>query len=438
MSRPSRRYRLAPSARSALLVALLLAALTTRPALAAPGDLDSSFSTDGKATLNFTSSHDSGWAAVVDDTNRIVVAGEAAGHGYRFAIARFNANGTLDTTFGGDGKVLTDFTPYYDGAWGVAIQADGKIVAAGDAGFGSGNSSFAVARYNENGTLDTTFSGDGKVRIQFTTKDDPVAGMALDTTSGKIVVSGGAAASGVNPRLAVARLNADGSPDTSFSVDGKVMTDLSTSSVPDYANTVVVQADSRIVAGGLSGKRFALVRYDENGTLDTTFGGDGKVITNITPYQDTIHGLAIQSGGEIVAGGIAGGGGPNPGFALARYDPANGALDTTFSGDGQLITQFTSGWDSVNGVTVQADDSIVAVGGASGSGFRFAIARYTPNGPLDTSFSGDGKAITNFTPREDYARGVDIDGDGNIVVAGYAGYTEGGNTAFAVARYQGA
>ena len=419
-------------------MALLLAALTTRPALAAPGDLDTSFSTDGKARLNLTSSHDFGWAAAVDSSNRIVVAGEAAGRGYRFAIARFNANGTPDTTFGGDGKVLTDFTPYYDGAWGVAIQANGKIVAAGDAGLGSGNSSFAVVRYNENGTLDTSFSGDGKVRIQFTTKDDPVAGLALDTTSGKIVISGGAAASGVNPRLAVARLNTGGSPDTSFSVDGRVMTDLSTSAVPDYANTVVVQADRRIVAGGLSGKRFALVRYDENGTPDTTFGGDGKVITNITPYQDTIHGLAIQSGGGIVAAGIAGGGGPNPGFALARYNPANGTLDTTFSGDGKLITQFTSGWDSVNGVTVQADDSIVAVGGASGAGFRFAIARYTPNGPLDTSFSGDGKVITNFTPRDDYARGVDIDGDGNIVVAGYAGYTEGGNTAFAVARYQGA
>ena len=123
---------------------------------------------------------------------------------------------------------------------------------------------------------------------------------------------------------------------------------------------------------------------------------------------------------------------------MARYNPANGRLDTSFSGDGKLITQFTSGWDSVNGVTVQADDSIVAVGGASGSGFRFALARYTPNGSLDTSFSGDGKVMTNFTPREDYARGVDIDSNDNIVVAGYAGYAEGGNTAFAVARYQGA
>lgn len=436
MDRPSRPYRIVPSARSALLLALLLTALASRPALAAAGDLDTSFSTDGKTTVNFTSRNDSGWAAAVDGSNRVVVAGEAAGVGYRFAIARFNADGTLDTTFGGDGKVLTDFTPQYDGAWGVAIQADGKIVAAGDAGIGSGNSSFAVARYNDDGTLDGSFSGDGKVRIQFTAKNDPVAGLALDA-DGDIVVSGGAATSSANPRLAVARLNPNGSPDATFSRDGKVMTDLSSAAVSDYANAVVVQTDGRIVAGGLSGERFVVVRYDENGTLDTTFGGDGKVFTNLTSDQDTIHGLAIQSGGRIVAAGIAGGGGPDPGFALARYNPVNGALDTTFSGDGKVITQFTSGWDAPNGVTVQADDSIVAAGGAAGSGFRFAVARYTPNGVLDTSFGGDGKVTTNFTAREDYSRGVDIDGDGNVVVAGYAAYAEGGNAVFAVARYQG-
>lgn len=437
MGRPSRRYRIVPSGRSTLLLALLLTALATRPALAAPGDLDTSFSGDGKTTLNFTSGHDFGWTAAVDSSNRIVVAGEAAGFGYRFAIARFNADGTLDTTFGGDGKVLTDFTPSYDAAWGVAIQADGKIVTAGDAGLGSGNSSFAVARYNDDGTLDASFSGDGKVRIQFTTKNDPVAGLALDA-GGNIVISGGATAGAANPRLAVARLNPDGSPDTTFSGDGKVMTDLSPKSVSDYANAVAVQTDGRIVAGGLSGQRFALVRYNDDGTLDTTFGGDGRVITNITNYQDTIHGLAIQSGGGIVAAGIAGAGGPNPGFALARYNPTDGRLDITFSSDGKLITQFTSKWDAANGVAVQADDSIVAVGGAAGSGFRFALARYAPNGILDTSFSDDGKVTTNFTPREDFSRGVDIDGDGNIVVAGYAGYSEGRNTVFAVARYLGA
>ena len=433
MTRSSRRV---PSLHSILPLALLLTALASRPALAAAGDLDATFSGDGKATVDFTASHDSAWTAAVDSSNRVVVAGEAAGSGYRFALARFNQNGTLDTTFGGDGRVLTNFTARYDGAWGVVIQADGKIVAAGDAGIGTGNSGFAVARYNENGTLDTTFSVDGKVVLQFTAKDDPVAGLALDP-DGKIVVSGGAAASTANPKLAVARLDIDGTPDATFSGDGKVVTDTTTNNVSDYANAVVAQADGKIVAGGLSGKRFVLVRYNDNGTLDTSFSGDGKVFTDLTPQQDTIHGLAIQTGGEIVAAGVAGGGGGNPGFALARYDPTDGTLDTSFSGDGKLITQFTAGWDAADGVTVQADDSIVAVGGASGLGFRFALARYLPTGTIDTGFSGDGKVITNWTSREDFSRGVDIDGDGNIVVAGYVGYAQGSNTMFGVARYQG-
>jgi len=433
MTRPSRHI---PSISSVLLLAFLLIGLASRPALAVAGDLDTTFSGDGKATVNFTASHDSAWSAAVDSSNRIVVAGEAAGSGYRFALARFNQNGTLDTTFGGDGRVLTNFTARYDGAWGVVIQADGKIVAAGDAGIGTGNSGFAIARYNEDGTLDATFSGDGKVVLQFTTKDDPVAGVALDA-DGNIVVSGGAAANGADPKLAVARLTPNGTPDATFSGDGKVITNTITTGASDFANSVVVQADGKIVAGGLSGKRFALVRYNASGTLDTSFGGDGKVFTNFLAQQDTIDGLAIQSGGEIVAAGFAGGGGSNPGFALARYDPANGALDTSFSGDGKLITQFTTGYDAAWGVTVQEDDSIVAVGGVAGSGFRFALARYLTNGTLDSGFSGDGKVITNWTAREDFSRGVDIDGDGNIVVAGYAGYAQGGNTVFAVARYRG-
>jgi uncharacterized delta-60 repeat protein len=425
-----------PFVRSAILPALLLAPIQVLPALAAAGDLDTSFSGDGKTTINFTAGDDPGWSTAVDASDRIVVAGHASGLGSRFALARFNEDGTLDTTFGDDGRVMTNFTPRYDGAWGVAIQADGKIVAAGDSGLGSGNSGFAVARYNENGTLDTSFNGDGKITIQFTTRDDPVAGLAL-AADGKIVVSGGSAVGGANPRFAVARLDTNGALDPTFSGDGRVMTDLkATGSNYDYANAVVVQADGKIVAGGFSAQRFALVRYHGDGTLDTTFGGDGKVRTDVTRYQDTITGLAVQSDGAIVAAGIAGVDGPNPGFALARYEEALGALDTTFSGDGKLITQFTSGWDGANGVTVQ-DGSIVAVGAASGSGGRFALASYLANGQLDTTFGGDGKVTTNFTPREEYARGVDTDASGNIVVAGFAGWGRTEHPVMAVARYQG-
>jgi uncharacterized delta-60 repeat protein len=420
---------------ASLLIALILLAVLPSPALAQAGSLDATFSGDGKTTVDFTAKNDSAWTAAIQADGKIVVGGEAAGSRFRFALARFNTDGTLDTTFGGDGRVTTDFTPWYDAVWGLAIQADGKIVAGGDAGLGSGNSRFAVARYNSDGSLDTSFSGDGKATAHLTTKDDPGSGLALQE-DGKIVLAGGASANGRNPRLAVARFDVDGSLDATFSGDGKVAVDLTAGSAADFANAVVVQEDGNIVAGGIAAvnARFALVRFMANGTLDTTFSGDGKVMTDFSPVSDVVLGLALQADGRIVAAGNAGGGGSDPRFALARYN-TNGTLDTTFSGDGKVTTQFTRAWDSAHGAAMQLDGKIVAVGGAAGLGFRFALARYNTDGSLDPTFSGDGKVITNFTLREDFARGVAIQDDESIVVSGYSGWSRGGNAKFALARY---
>jgi uncharacterized delta-60 repeat protein len=430
------RRRLVGSAVAALLAWLLLAVVAL-PAFGQAGSLDASFSSDGKATADFSRRGDFAGAVAIQADGKIVVAGGSAwdGSNPKFALARYNTNGTLDASFGGDGRVTTDFTTRLDAAWGVAIQADGKIVAAGDAGLDSSNSRFAVARYNPNGTLDTTFSGDGKVTTQFTRRDDDVAGLAIQA-DGKILVSGGANSSGSNPRSAIARYNTNGKLDTSFGGDGKVTTDLTAGN--DFFNTVVVQADGKILAAGLgtpsgSRARFALARYNEDGTLDTSFSTDGKVLTNFTRWQDSVQNLALQADGKIVAAGIAGAGGSNARFALARYNPG-GTLDTSFSGDGKLTTDFTSKYDAAYDVVLQADGKIVAAGEAPGSGGRFALARYDTDGALDTTFSGDGKITTNFTPRGDFAYGVAIQGDGKIVLAGGSGWG-GSNPRLAVARY---
>jgi serralysin len=335
--------------------------------------------------------------------------------------------------------VTTDFTRREDAAWGVAIQADGKIVAAGDAGFRTGNSRFAVARYNADGTLDSTFSGDGKVTTQFTRHDDPVSGAALQS-DGRIVVSGGAAADGPNSNFALARYNSDGTLDLTFGGDGKVRTDFV--GRHDFANAVAIQADGKVVAGGLAGfsrtrgtGRFGVARYNADGMLDTAFSGDGKLTTNFTRGDDSVQGVAVQSDGSIVAAGIAAYRSSNATFALARYTQ-DGTLDTSFGGDGKVRTAINGNAAYAYDVVLQPDGKIVAAGVAAGRGGRFAVGRFDSDGGLDVTFGVDGTATTNFTRHNDFAYGLALQADGNLVLAGGSGWG-GSNPKIALARYLG-
>jgi uncharacterized delta-60 repeat protein len=410
-------------------------------AFAQAGDLDTSFGSDGKVTTDVTARGDFATEVATQADGKIVVVGGASwGKNPKFVLLRYNADGTLDTSFGGDGKVTTNFTRRQDVAFGVAIQADGKIVAAGDAGLRTGNSRFGVARYNADGTLDTTFGGDGKVTTQFTRKDDPVSSLVIQA-DGRIVVAGGAAWNGTNGNFALARYNADGTLDTSFGGDGKVTSDFG--GRREFANAVTVQADGKLLAGGLvrfsktAGRnRFELVRYNVDGTRDTGFSSDGRATTDFTRWHDSVQGLAVQADGKIVAAGVAGYGGSNPNFALARYDQ-DGALDATFGGDGKVTTNFTAGYDEAWDVELQPDGKIVAGGDTAGKGGRFAIARYDTDGALDVTFSGDGRAVTNFTRHDDFAYGLALQADGNALLVGASGWG-GPNPRIAAARYMGA
>jgi uncharacterized delta-60 repeat protein len=300
-----------------------------------------------------------------------VAVGEAAGVG-RFALARYNSDGTLDPSFGGDGKVTTNFTPSADFAFGVAIQADGKIVATGRAG-GSGGR-VAVARYNTDGTLDTSFSGDGKATTDFTAGDDRADQVAIQGDGG-IIVAGTAGYFGKNARVALVRYTTDGTLDATFGGDGKVTTNLTAGF--DSAFSVAVQpVDQKIVAAGETRGNVAVLRYNVDGTLDSSFSGDGKVTTSFTAGLDYADDVALELGGKIVTAGSADLFGHSR-FAIARYN-TNGTLDTTFGGDGKVTTNFTSGWDGAYDVEIQpADGNVVAAGGAGNRGRKFALVRYS-------------------------------------------------------------
>ena len=248
----------------------------------------------------------------------------------------------------------------------MAIQGDGKIVAVGFAGATTATRDFALARYNTDGSLDASFSGDGRETTDFADADE-ANGVALQP-DGKIVavgVAGGVDSFGSNGDFALARYNTDGSLDTSFSGDGKQTTSLGGS---DFATGVAIQGDGKVVAVGFthefgSAEGFALARYNADGSLDTSFSGDGRQ-TTVFAGSGGANEVAIQADGKIVVVGSAPGG-----FALARYN-TNGSLDTSFSGDGKQTTGFAG---AAHGVVLQAGGKIVAVGDSGGN---FALARY--------------------------------------------------------------
>jgi uncharacterized delta-60 repeat protein len=388
------------------------------------GDLDTSFGVEGKVITDFIGDNDEAQAVALQTDGRIVAVGHTFNFatGLEFALVRYLPDGTLDTTFGGDGRVTTDFGEAVAAANAVALQPDGKIIAVGRSGPGGGGDNFALARYQSNGTLDTTFGGDGRV----TTVEAPgeIYAIALQP-DGKIVAAGG---------LSLARYLPDGTLDTTFDNDGLVTIAF------DEIFAAALQPDGKIVAAGqffnpsTTQHEFALARYLPDGTLDTTFGSVGHVTTDVGG-SGFAFAVVLQPDGKIVAvGSIFNIATNHQDFALARYLP-DGTLDTTFGGDGRVTTDFGVPSDA-RGVALQADGKIVAVGGAFF--VRFALARYRPDGSLDTTFGDDGLVTTDVGgANTSFADALVIQPlDGRLVVAGSTSVTGQDIFDFALARYE--
>jgi uncharacterized delta-60 repeat protein len=411
--------------------------MSSTPATAAAGDRDSSFGSDGRVSTRVDSRFSGANAVALQADGKIVAAGTAGYPDSAFALVRYNADSTLDDTFGGDGRVTT---PVANGqcvaANAVAIQADGKIMAAGSTG--CRREKVALVRYDSDGTPDAAFGGDGMVILPFGGPScDAVAFAVALQADGKIVAAGMAKCR--EAKFAVVRFDADGGLDTAFSGDGWATADVAFRW--DIAYGVAVQADGKIVAVGAGATetdhaRFALTRFDTDGTLDTTFGGDGKVTTPPDDCISAAKAVAIQADGKIVAAGFDG---CIDRFALARYR-TNGHLDPTFGSDGKVTTSFTCPQSDANAVAIQADGKIVAAGFAVCAArhdylFRFGVARYEADGTLDGSFANGGTIVTPFSC-EALGNGLAIQNDGNIVVAGTLFCDR--NSKFAAVRYLGA
>ncbi|MBM3273316.1 hypothetical protein FJY94_08800, partial [Candidatus Kaiserbacteria bacterium] len=370
-----------------------------------------------------------GESVTVQADGKILVAGFAfIGSNADFALVRYNTDGSLDTSFDGDGKVTTAIGTGYDWGESVAVQDDGKILVAGRAG-----GYFGLVRYNTDGSLDTSFDGDGKVTTAIGTGSDSSGYSVTVQDDGKILVAGDAGG-----YFGLVRYNTDGSLDTSFDSDGKLTTKIGSNY--DEGKSVVVQTDGKILVTGETNSSytgFALVRYNSDGSLDTSFDGDGKVTTNMGSGSESIS-LTLQPDGKILVAGYVYKGN-NQCFALARYN-SDGSLDASFDGDGKVTTDIGIGYEYSESVTIQADGKILVAGFAEngsntvfGSSTDFALVRYNSDGSLDTSFDSDGKVTTAIGTGYDEAYGVTVQTDGKILVAGFA--YNGSNSDFALVRY---
>jgi uncharacterized delta-60 repeat protein len=426
--------------------------ITSVPVQAAPGDLDPTFGTDGKVITDFAGHDDGSGGVAIQSDGKIVVAGFAATSDTPdtddFALARYNNDGTLDTSFGTGGKVTTDFGAADDVARKVALQADGKIVVVGLHLNGT-ESAFALARYTTSGKLDQSFGQGGKVLTTF-------PGMPANERSRfiviqvdqKILIGGNVGTNqATGPDFALARYNPDGSLDQTFGDGGLVTTNIS--STLDNAWAAVVQSSGKIVVGGFSlifdvstqtsTSEFSLVRYKSNGTVDTTFGTDGTgvVLTEFSGDQANIVDLALGADESIIALGTDVpdfNPGPIDRFVLAKYS-ADGILDSTFGDGGRVVTHFRAGSsDDASALLLQPDGRIIVSGSTvTANGDRdFAFARYDSDGTLDASFGVDGLLTTAISTGDDSANGLALQPDGRLVVAGSGGV----NPNFAVARYE--
>jgi uncharacterized delta-60 repeat protein len=391
-----------------------------------PSGLDPTFGDFGRVSTD-VGGDAHGEGVVIQADGGIVTAGwhtTSTSTGSDFVLTRHTATGQLDTTYGTGGIETTDLGGNDDEAYDAALLPDGGVVAVGRTNAAGGtNTDFGVVRYLPGGTPDPGFDADGIVKTDIAGRGDQANAVAVQP-DGKIVVAGSALRTPIDNDFAVVRYNADGTRDTSFGTDGIAMTDLGT--LADAGRAVAIQPDGKIVVAGTADEDVALARYTADGHIDTTFGHGGTTVTDFGS-EDVATGVALTPGGDIAISGYTLGPLVNRDFLLARYGNT-GTLETTFGDHGAVKTDVLGRDDYAEGLVVDSSGRFVLVGRAtSPTILDMALVRYLPDGTLDPSFDGDGIITADFHGRGEFGQDVALDASGRIVAAGYTandGFTE--------------
>jgi uncharacterized delta-60 repeat protein len=396
------------------------------------GVLDTSFnSPNGFIILPIDSDDDKGQSLVIQSDGKILLGGYCNTNNDDFCIARFNSDGTLDTSFGSNGIVMQPIGSNNDSGQSLVIQSDGKILLGGYCDGGS-DYDFCIARFNSNGTLDTSFGTKGKI-IQPIGSDSDFGDSLAIQPDGKILL-GGSCLNVSNSDFCIARFNSNGTIDTSFGFSGKVI--LPIGSYYDYGHSLAIQPDGKILLGGRCSIRgyydFCIARFNSNGTLDTTFGSNGIVIQPIGSDDDLGKSLAIQPDGKILLGGYCSNG-RNYDFCIARFN-SNGTLDNSFGSSGKVIQPIGSSDYRGHSLAIQHDGKILLGGPCYTNNWDFCIARFDSDGTLDTSFGIGGKVIQPIGSSDDIGLSLAIQPDGKILLGGHCDGES--NYDFCIARFK--
>ncbi len=392
--------------------------------------LDSSFGNNGIAITTDTLTCEIYCMAIQPD-NKIVAAGLSLSLGiYHFRVARYMPDGTLDISFGTNGIVNT-IVNNRDWPHAILLQPDGKIIVAGEYYDGTsttmGNYHCAMVRYNSDGSLDNTFGIGGIVTLVINqTQDDAIGALALQL-DGKIVAGGYA-----GYQILLARFNTDGSLDNSFGNSGKVFTTI------ESQNTILalsIQTDGKIVAAGSTGDfsnlKFALERYNTDGTLDNSFGAGGIVLTDIySVLYDEAASIKILPDGKIIAAGYS-----DVNVALVKYN-TDGSLDTSFGIAGKFVS---SNYAPVflNSLAVRSDGKIFVSGSVPMPSFDYgySLTRFNSDGFPDSSFGNAGNMLVNINTGNDYAQCLLIQPDNKILIAGSSRASSAAKANFTMIRF---
>ncbi len=416
------------------LLAICFLLLAAQRLLAQSSAMDSTFSFDGKLTTAIGTSDDICHALAIQSDGKIIAAGYStiAMLNNDFSMARYNTDGSLDMSFGNNGSVITGIPGGSELGKAVVIQSDGKIVLVGSSN-SNNNNDFVVLRYHANGSLDMNFGVNGMVSTDVGSIFD-FANAVVIQPDGKIIAGGTCGAGGPNNDFALVRYNSDGSLDTGFGSGGIVKTDVDSSY--DYVHALALQSDGKIVIAGVAilstGEDIAIARYNTNGTLDNTFGTNGTVTFDVWGAVDDANAIVIQSDGKILVGGYADDSNANHHFAIVRVN-SDGSLDGSFCGG--IVTTMVGTDAIIYGMTLDWIGNIL-VGGMTFNGAitELAVARYHANGSLDISMDNDGIA-TAFVGTSYGAYAIALQSDGKMV-AGGTGF--GANFDFALARFKDA
>ncbi len=398
------------------------------------GTLDTNFYGSGVLVTNVGIRQAEANAVSIQPDGKIMIAGYSINGcgGNALTLCRLNSDSTFDPSFGSGGKLVTGMGQQSSMATPMVIQPDGNIVVAGVT-YDGANDSVTVLRFLTNGVPDGSFGIGGSVTSIVGTNGSSPGSIALQG-DGKIVVAASASVSGND--IAILRYNTNGSPDATWNGTGKMLTAIGSSG--DAMTTLSIQPDGKIINAGASAfttvEKFSMLRCASNGALDNSFGSFGKVATSLpNETQSAGYAMALQPDHKIIMAGTAVIAPANQlQLALARFN-TNGTLDTTFGTSGAAIASIGLANSLVQSVALQSDGKIVAACRAqNGPFFKFAVARFLPNGVLDSTYGFGGVNYFDYgTGADENVNAMALDPLGRMVMAGHAG------NLFAVVRVTG-